>query len=287
MDVSAVLLSRFHLRRLHAVWRSAGWPCQDLVEVELLAAGMLERLTEDGRERLRVTDAGVAALAAGRQRNRRAFDAHEALVQRVARQLQRAGRVVYTELKLRAQVAVASPTQAVAVAPEGLPGAPAPLASLDTLPAGLGFEDEPPLPASPMGKLRWVQARPDVFSIRYTSVEAYLQPLVHEIKVRRADLLSDVRKPEKRAAYLGMAGECWYVLAEGIGGPEDVPPECGVLIATESGLECARAAPARSVPMRFDVWMALARAVPLAGEDEPRQGLLGQESGRDSAPDPD
>jgi hypothetical protein len=277
MDVSAALLSRFHLRRLHAVWRSAGWPCQDLVEVELLAAGMLERLTEDGRERLRVTDAGVAALAAGRQRNRHAFDAHEALVQRVARLLQRGGRVVYTELKLRAQVAVASPTQAVAVAPEGLPGAPAPLASLDTLPPGLGFEDEPSLPASPAGKLRWVQARPDVFSIRYTSVEAYLQPLVHEIKVRRADLLADLKKPEKRAAYLGMAGECWYVLAEGIGGPQDVPPECGVIIATPTALECVRPAPARKGLMRFDLWMALARAVPLEREMSEEQGWLGQE----------
>jgi len=29
-----------HCRRLRAVWRSAGWPCQDLVEVELLAAGV-------------------------------------------------------------------------------------------------------------------------------------------------------------------------------------------------------------------------------------------------------
>ena len=275
MDAPALALTRFHLRRLHALWRSAGWPCQDLLEVELLAAGLLERLVEDGRERLRLTETGIAALAAGRQRNRHAFDAHQALVERVARQLQRSGRVVYTELKLRAQVAVASPTQAVAV-DAGAPAALPPLPSTEPLPPGLGFEDELPAGAAP-GKLRWVQARPDVFSIRYTSVEAYLQPLVHEIKVRRADLLSDLRKPEKRAAYLGMAAECWYVLAEGIGGPEDVPPECGVLIATASGLECARPAPPRATRMRFDLWMALARAAPLGREDDERQGLLGDE----------
>lgn len=271
-------LTRFHVRRLSELWRSAGWPCQDLLEAELLAAGLLERLLEGGRERLRLTEAGIAALAQGRQRNRRAFDAHEALVQRVARHLQRSGRIVYTELKLRAQVAVTSPTQAVAVTAAGLPHAP-PLASTEALPAGLGFEDEPPLPPGQMGrmgKLRWVQARPDVFSIRYTSVEAYLQPLVHEIKVRRSDLLSDLRKPEKRAAYLGMAGECWYVLAEGIGGPEDVPPECGVLIATPAALECARPAPSRMGPMRFDLWMALARAVPLEREMSEEQGWLGE-----------
>jgi hypothetical protein len=269
-------LTRFHLRRLSELWRSAGWPCQDLLEVELLAAGLLERLLEDGRERLRLTEAGIAALAQGRQRNRHAFDAHEALVERVARHLQRSGRIVYTELKLRAQVAVAAPTEAMAVVPDGTPAVAPVLTSTEALPPGLAFEDEPPLPAVPAGRLRWVQARPDVFSIRYTSVEAYLQPLVHEIKVRRSDLLSDVRKPEKRAAYLGMAGECWYVLAEGIGGPEDVPPECGVIIATASGLETARAAPPRAARMRFDLWMALARAVPLEREMDEGQGCLGE-----------
>jgi hypothetical protein len=277
MDASfSFTLTRFHLRRLHALWRSAGWPCQDLLEVELLAAGLLERLVEDGRERLRVTDAGVAALAAGRQRNRHAFDAHEALVQRVARQLQRSGRIVYTELKLRAQLALDGPVPVLA--PEAAaPQAPVALPSSGPLPPGLAFGDEDALaaPAVPGPKLRWVQARPDVFSIRYTSVEAYLQPLVHEIKVRRADLLSDLRKAEKRAAYLGMAAECWYVLAEGIGGPEDVPAECGVLIATDAGLECARAAPPRAGRMRFDLWMALARAVPLAPEEDDAQGYLG------------
>ncbi|WP_298233869.1 hypothetical protein [uncultured Azohydromonas sp.] len=266
---SDIALTRFHLRRLHALWRSAGWPCQDLLEVELLALGLLERLVEDGRERLRVTDAGVAALAAGRQRNRHAFDAHEALVQRVARHLQRSGRIVYTELKLRAQVAV------LPALPEGAAEPSAPPPSTQALPPGLGFEDQPPVAAVPPGRQRWVQARPDVFSIRYTSVEAYLQPLVHEIKVRRADLLSDLRKPEKRAAYLGMAAECWYVLADGIGGPEDVPAECGVMIATASGLEWARPAPPRAGRMRFDLWMALARATPLAAEDDDAQGLLG------------
>jgi hypothetical protein len=69
--------TRLHLQRLRLLWRSAGWPCQDLVEVELLAAGWVERLQEaDGRERLRVTDAGVAHIAASLTRNRAARDAH-------------------------------------------------------------------------------------------------------------------------------------------------------------------------------------------------------------------
>lgn len=72
---------RAHLQRLRQLWRSAGWPSQDLVEIELLAAGWVERLQEaDGRERLRVTDAGVALIAESLSRNRAARDAHEALV---------------------------------------------------------------------------------------------------------------------------------------------------------------------------------------------------------------
>ncbi|MFX8160567.1 hypothetical protein ABTL01_19605, partial [Acinetobacter baumannii] len=43
--------------------RSAGWPSQDLVEVELLAGGWVERLLDpDGRVRLRVTEAGRALV---------------------------------------------------------------------------------------------------------------------------------------------------------------------------------------------------------------------------------
>jgi len=44
-------LGATHRRRLREIWRSAGWPCQDLIEVELLAAGLLQRQCDgDGRE---------------------------------------------------------------------------------------------------------------------------------------------------------------------------------------------------------------------------------------------
>ena len=73
--------------------------------------------------------------------------------------------------------------------------------------------------------------RPDVYSIGHTSVEAYLCPIVHEIKVRRADLLGDLRREPKRAGYQWLSSETWYVLAAGIAEPEEVPPECGVMLA--------------------------------------------------------
>src|SRR3990167_10294621 len=57
-------LNRQHHRRLRDIYRSAGWPCADMVEVELLAAGLLERRgSADGHETLRVTDAGIQTLA--------------------------------------------------------------------------------------------------------------------------------------------------------------------------------------------------------------------------------
>jgi hypothetical protein len=236
-------LTAIHHRRLREVWRSAGWPCQDLLEVELLAAGLLERVRDAaGRETLRVTDAGIAVLAATLQRNRAALDVHQALVARVALELQRGGRIAWCGLSLRARLA-----------------------------------DE----THPRGE-RWTMAMPDVFSVRHTSAAGYLQPEVHEIKVRRADLLGDLRKAHKRAAYLGMAGACWYVLAEGVGDARDVPDDCGVMLARGPGfatLEVLRVAPARAMPFEtglpFALWMALARAAPLPALDEDAQRALG------------
>jgi len=214
-----------------------------MLEVELLAAGLLERVRDDaGRETLRVTDAGLQVLAATLDRNRAVRDAHERLVARVALELQRAGRIAWCGLSLRALVADAD---------------------------------------HPKGE-RWQMAMPDVFSVRHTTVAGYLQPEVHEIKVRRADLLSDLRTPAKRGAYLGMAGACWYVLAEGIGEADEIPPECGVMVARGqhfAQLEVLRPAPARAMPheagLPFPVWMALARASPVPAPDDDLQHQLG------------
>ena len=41
---AALRITRPHLRRLRQMWRSAGWPCQDLIEAELLSLQLLERL---------------------------------------------------------------------------------------------------------------------------------------------------------------------------------------------------------------------------------------------------
>jgi len=237
----AAALGRLHARRLREVYRSAGWPCCDAIEVDLLAAGLLERVrSAHGHETLRVSDAGIAHIAGTLVVNRAVLSKHEALVEQVAREMTRAGRVAWRALSLRARL------------------------------AGANEGDKP----------RWCIARPDVFSIRNTSVEAYAQPIVHEVKVNRADLLSDLRKPDKRAAYLDLGGECWYVLgcdAKGrpIGEPDEIPAECGVLIAQQGRLVVARSAVHRALPrMPFGLWMALAKAQPVPGFDGESQDLL-------------
>ncbi len=208
-----------HRRRLREVYRSAGWPCQDGIEVELIAAGLVQRERGPmGHETLRLTDAGIAALAETLAKNRARRDAHESLVDRVAREMTRAGRLAWRGLAVRARVA------------EG-----------------------------------WVVAMPDVFSIRHTTVEAYAEPIVHEVKVQRADLLADLRRVGKRQAYLELGGECWYVIKEGIARPAEIPDECGVLVASEAGLVLERPAPKRPTRIGFALWMALARATPVEG----------------------
>lgn len=219
-------------RRLREIWRSAGWPCRDNLELELLAAGLLERRWDAAqRETLHLTDAGIAALAQSLQRHRAARDAHEGLVGRVAQDQQRAGRIVWRGLALRA-----------------------------------------PLPAED-GGTRWAIAMPDVYSIRHTTREDYVEPVAHEIKVRRADLLSDLRRPDKAAAYAALASQCWYVLQRGIGSADEIPASYGVMLADAQGLEVVRPAPPRALRLPLAVWMALARAAALPADDEAQAWL--------------
>ncbi|MRD46442.1 hypothetical protein GHT07_04090 [Caenimonas koreensis DSM 17982] len=250
-ETMPVSLGKAHARRLREIYRSAGWPTQDPLEIELLAAGMVHRVhAPTGHESLRVTDLGVKLLAATLVNNRAAFSAHEALVERVAQAMTRAGRITWRGLSLRAQVP---------------------------------HDDE----AKP---LRWCIARPDVFSIRNTSVANYVEPIVHEVKVRRADLLGDLKNESKRASYLDL-GECWYVLGNDAKGrciarPEEVPAECGVMVVEGERLVVARAAPRRlRNGLPFGVWMSLAKATPVAGLDEDAQAMLGDAAGGESSED--
>ncbi len=107
-----------------------------MVEIELLAAGLLERTTNgNGHDLVWVTDAGIAHLAKATQDNRQARSAHEALGDKVVQAMLRDGRLVWTGLNLRAKV-----------------------------------------PGESEEVTRWKKCQPDVFSIRNSSRQEYLEP---------------------------------------------------------------------------------------------------------------
>jgi len=253
-EPSAPLLTRHHRSRLMQVWRSAGWPCKDGIEIDLLAAQLLSlHVANDGRESLKLTDAGIALLAEARQRGVRALTAHDRLARKFAEHLLANGRLVWRELSLRAQIedAGASPPPTV------------------TAVTALWNEDQaPPVPTPHV----WRMARPDLFSVRQTSVAAYLQPMVHEVKFSRADLLSDLRHAAKRQAYEWLCSEAYYVFPAGVAQPKEIPEQFGVWVLNgsieEGTFELLR--PARHAPctLPFAVWLALAKATPLRSEQE-------------------
>jgi len=228
MDIQPIVLKRIHAQRLREVYRSAGWPYQDVVEIDLLAAGLLERVVNaTGHPVVQVTDAGIQHLAKAAQGNRQSRSAHETLVEKVVETMLRDGRLAWTNLSLRAKLAGESESEH-----------------------------------------RWKMCQPDVFSIRNSSRQEYLEPIVHEIKVSRADLLGDLKRPDKRAAYLDVGGQCWYVLGcdrsgHPIAQPNEIPVECGVMVFQNNQFEVTRMAPKRPISqLPFPVWMELAKATP-------------------------
>ena len=78
--------------------------------------------------------------------------------------------------------------------------------------------------------------------------------------------MSDLRQPNKAKAYLQAAGQCWYVIREGIGEPEEIPLEFGVMVATGERLMLARTAPRLHGTLPFSTWMSLAKSAPVRFE---------------------
>jgi hypothetical protein len=219
-------LSRNHLRRLRQYFRSAGWPCQDNVELDLLERGFVRRVAvEGGRlESIVVTDEGIALLARQLERNRQTHAEHEALVERVAHWLLAQKRLVFRGVALRTRL------------------------------------DE-----------AWALSKPDVFSVRHVTSSKRLHPAVHEIKVRRADLLGDLKNESKRRGYQSYSQSFHYVIAEGIAEPDEIPADCGLIVASERGLALVRPAPYRPVTLTTAQWIALVRAGAEFGDDDDPQ----------------
>lgn len=268
-----LIATRAHRTRLMHIWRSAGWPCRDSLEIDLLAAELVHLRTDaHGRDTLHLTEAGIQALAESRQRHQRAASAHDRLGDRLSAQLLGDGRIVWRELSLRALI---EPMPSEADHDAGKEAQTV----HESSPAALWPADTDGRAATALRTdHHWRMARPDVFSVRHTTVESYLRPMVHEIKVSRADLLSDLRHEAKRQAYQWLSCECYYVFPASVAEPAEVPDAFGVWLLhgdLDTGrLELAR--PARHTPrtLPFAVWMALAKATPLCPDEDLAQSPL-------------
>lgn len=272
--MTELTLTRFHRTRLMQIWRSAGWPSKDGLEIDLLAAGLVTLQTSpEGHECLRLTEAGIQTLAQARQRSLRALSAHDRLAERFAEHLMGTGRIVWRELSLRAAIDPPELAQSVVQpTPQAHPDVPS-----------LWPDEAPPAPA-PVPHV-WRMARPDLFSVRNTSVEAYLQPMVHEIKFSRADLLSDLRHSAKRQAYQWLSEACYYVFPAGVARPNEIPEHLGIWVLhgnlADGQFEMLRAARHTRCTLPFPVWLALSKATPLRREGDELQTRLGEDPGQD------
>ncbi len=86
---------------------------------------------------------------------------------------------------------------------------------------------------------------------------------IHEVKVSRAGLMGELRRPTKRAPYAALSGQTWFVLASGNAEVEEVPPQLGVWIAHATHFELGRLAPQRPHQPDHVTWLALAKATPM------------------------
>ncbi|RYF67299.1 MAG: hypothetical protein EOO29_37160 [Comamonadaceae bacterium] len=277
------------------IWRSAGWPCKDALEIDLLAAQLVVlQVSPEGFESLRLTDEGIRTLAVARQRNVRALSTHDRLAAKFAEHLLAAGRIVWRELSLRAVVDGPAPQPlagplyaAVPDAPTGSTGISHNTVSTTRRHSTPLWSEDTDTPAARAAANVWRMARPDLFSVRNTTVPTYLQPMVHEVKASRADLLSDLRHDAKRQAYQWLCEECYYVFPAGIAQPDEIPEHFGIWVlhgtVDDGRFELLRPARHASCALPFAVWMALCKATPMRSEAELAQAHLGEAGAGDSA----
>ena len=210
-------LTRNHFRRLRHYWQGKGQSVggasrTDAIDLDLSAAGLIERRNVIGCVYFTTTPAGERELHAEKQREIERRIPHHMLASRLALHLQTKGRITWENLELR-----------------------------------VNFD---------AGNQQLI--RPDVFSLSATYNEKDLAPFVHEVKTSRADLLSDVAKPAKRAAYSVVAESVFYVAPVGLIDPSEIPDECGLVVEHAQGeFEQIKRAKKRVVQLTPSTYMNL------------------------------
>lgn len=79
---------------------------------------------------------------------------------------------------------------------------------------------------------------------------------IYEIKVSRADLLSDLRSGKWRG-YLDHCHRFYFAIPSGIGDKKDIPPEAGLVVRGATGWTTVKAAPNRSVEIPQETLLSL------------------------------
>ena len=77
--------------------------------------------------------------------------------------------------------------------------------------------------------------RPDVFSMVPSYSVERINPMVHEVKVSRADFLADMAKPEKREGYEAFSEVMYYASPPGIIDAGELPPGVGLVVESAPG----------------------------------------------------
>jgi hypothetical protein len=179
-------LTHRHYRRLRFYWRgrkgSGGASNTDQIDLDLAAAGLIERRETHAIVMFRITPAGEVELSAENKREIERRQPHHDLAGRLAQWLRDKGRITWENIQMVS-------TQA--------------------------------------GRTACV--RPDVYSMEKTTNPLRMNPVVHEVKVSRADFLADLKKPEKRAGYACFSESVCYVAPAGMIKPEEIPDGCGLL----------------------------------------------------------
>lgn len=96
-----------------------------------------------------------------------------------------------------------------------------------------------------------------------------------EVKVSRADLLTELKNPRKRARALLVSNEFYFVTPPGLMTADELPLECGLLEVKDGAIRCVEPAPWRDTPA--PTWKFVAAIV---RRTEPAPGAPDEEAAR-------